>query len=289
MLIRVCLFFPLVTWSRLADLVQKIGHRVSQRIYLGGVKAFFDGSLGSNSALFYEPYADDPENTGLQVAELDDLTNMTIHSDKSGLQVAIHCIGDKANGLVLDMYELVASVNGERDRRFRIEHAQHLAPGATARFGKQGVAASVQPEHLLDDAISAARKLGKQRADTGSYLFGSLLESHSLLAFGSDWPVADIDPLNSIRAAVKRIPPAWETSWIPSQCITLNDALDAHTISAARACFLDKIIGSLSPGKLADFVILSTNSWEEFTAEAVASIEATYIGGIKAYSAKDAL
>ncbi|XP_057524978.1 protein LONG AFTER FAR-RED 3 isoform X1 [Amaranthus tricolor] len=289
MLIRVCLFFPLVTWSRLADLVQKIGHMVSQRIYLGGVKAFFDGSLGSNSALFYEPYADDPENSGLQVAELDDLTNMTTLSDKSGLQVAIHCIGDKANGLVLDIYKLVASINGERDRRFRIEHAQHLASGATARFGKQGVVASVQPEHLLDDAISAARKLGKQRAESGSYLFRSLLESHSLLAFGSDWPVADIDPLNSIKAAVKRIPPAWETSWIPSQCITLNDALDAHTISAARACFLDKIIGSLSPGKLADFVILSTNSWEQFTAEAVASIEATYIDGIKAYSAKDAL
>ncbi|XP_048495663.1 protein LONG AFTER FAR-RED 3 isoform X3 [Beta vulgaris subsp. vulgaris] len=224
MIIRVCLFFPLETWSRLSDLVQKTGRMVSQWIYLGGVKAFFDGSLGSNSALFYE-----------------------------------------------------------------IEHAQHLVPGYVTRFGKQGVVASVQPEHLLDDANSAERKLGKQRAESGSYLFQSLLASHSLLAFGSDWPVADIDPLNTIRAAVKRIPPTWETSWISSECLTLNDALDAHTISAARACFLDKDIGSLSPGKLADFVVLSTNSWEKLTAEAFASIEATYIGGVKAYPAKTAV
>ncbi|XP_048495662.1 protein LONG AFTER FAR-RED 3 isoform X2 [Beta vulgaris subsp. vulgaris] len=289
MIIRVCLFFPLETWSRLSDLVQKTGRMVSQWIYLGGVKAFFDGSLGSNSALFYEPYADDPESSGLQLMELDYLTNMTALCDESGLQVAIHAIGDKANALILDMYELVSSKNGKRDRRFRIEHAQHLVPGYVTRFGKQGVVASVQPEHLLDDANSAERKLGKQRAESGSYLFQSLLASHSLLAFGSDWPVADIDPLNTIRAAVKRIPPTWETSWISSECLTLNDALDAHTISAARACFLDKDIGSLSPGKLADFVVLSTNSWEKLTAEAFASIEATYIGGVKAYPAKTAV
>ncbi|KNA12300.1 hypothetical protein SOVF_127140 isoform B [Spinacia oleracea] len=289
MIIRVCLFFPLETWSRLYDLVQKTGHVVSQWLYLGGVKAFLDGSLGSNSALFYEPYADDPDSYGLQVVDLDDLINMTALSDKSGLQVAIHAIGDMANDLILDVYDSVASENGERDRRLRIEHAQHLAPGSATRFGKQGVVASVQPVHLLDDAISAEKKLGKERAEHGSYLFHSLLASHSLLAFGSDWPVADIDPLNNIRAAVTRIPPAWETPWIPSECLTLNNALDAHTILAARACFLDKEIGSLSPGKLADFVVLSTNSWEKFIAEAFASIEATYIGGVKAYPAKTAV
>lgn len=144
MMIRICLFFPMETWSRLFNLVQKTGHVVSEWLYLGGVKAFLDGSLGSNSALFYEPYADDPENCGLQVMDVDSLTNMTSLSDMSGLQVAIHAIGDKANDLILDVYESVASMNGVRDRRFRIEHAQHLAPGSATRFGKQGVVASVQ-------------------------------------------------------------------------------------------------------------------------------------------------
>lgn len=287
--IRVCLFFPMETWARLYDLVRRTGRVISQWLYLGGVKAFLDGSLGSNSALFYEPYADDPENYGLQVTDLQSLTNMTGLSDKSGLQVAIHAIGDRANDLILDMYESVASANGEKDRRFRIEHAQHLAPGSAARFGKQGVIASVQPEHLLEDADSAAKKLGKERAQTGSYLFHSLLASGATVAFGSDWPVADIDPLNNIRAAVKRIPAGWKASWIPSECLSINAALDAHTISAARAAFLEKDLGSLSPGKLADFVVLSTSSWQKFTEEASASIEATYVGGVKAYPTKDVM
>ncbi|XP_056688337.1 protein LONG AFTER FAR-RED 3 isoform X4 [Spinacia oleracea] len=196
MIIRVCLFFPLETWSRLYDLVQKTGHVVSQWLYLGGVKAFLDGSLGSNSALFYE-----------------------------------------------------------------IEHAQHLAPGSATRFGKQGVVASVQPVHLLDDAISAEKKLGKERAEHGSYLFHSLLASHSLLAFGSDWPVADIDPLNNIRAAVTRIPPAWETPWIPSECLTLNNALDA----GIRASYMPIFHGlqEFSVTFLFDCVVTCQYLWQD--------------------------
>ncbi|XP_058768499.1 protein LONG AFTER FAR-RED 3-like isoform X2 [Vicia villosa] len=144
MKVRVCLFFPMETWPRLADLVNKMGRALSQWVYFGGVKAFSDGSLGSNSALFYEPYEDEPDNYGLQLAELDTLLNMTLESDLSGLQIAIHAIGDKANDLILDLHSSVASTNGIRDRRFRIEHAQHLAPGSPQRFGKEGVIASVQ-------------------------------------------------------------------------------------------------------------------------------------------------
>ncbi|XP_038680150.1 protein LONG AFTER FAR-RED 3 isoform X2 [Tripterygium wilfordii] len=227
MMIRVCLFFPLETWSRLVDLISKTGHALSNWIYLGGVKAFADGSLGSNSALFHEPYVDEPQNYGLQVLEFKTLSNMTTASDKFGLQVAIHAIGDKANDLILDMFESVASKNGERDRRFRVEHAQHLTPGAADRFGEQGIFASVQPEHLLDDADSAIRKLGMDRAQKGSYLFRSLLAGHAQLAFGSDWPVADINPLESIKTAMKRTPPGWENAWIPSECISLEEALIA--------------------------------------------------------------
>ncbi|KAA8519102.1 hypothetical protein F0562_013358 [Nyssa sinensis] len=283
MMIRVCLFFPMETWSRLLDLVHKTGRELSQWIYLGGVKAFADGSLGSNSALFYEPYIDEPHNYGILVTESENLFNMTLSSDKSGLQVSIHAIGDRANDLILDMYELVVSANGMRDRRFRIEHAQHLAPGTAARFGEQRIVASMQPDHLLDDADSAIKKLGVERAQKESYLFHSLLAGNAMLAFGSDWPVADIDPLGSIKTAMKRIPRGWENAWISSERIRLNEALNAYTISAARSCFLDKDLGSLSPGKLADFVVLSTDSWDEFAAEGSASVKATYVGGLQAY------
>ncbi|KAH9698538.1 protein LONG AFTER FAR-RED 3 [Citrus sinensis] len=218
MKIRVCLFFPLETWSSLADLINKTGHVLSDWVYLGGVKAFADGSLGSNSALFHE-----------------------------------------------------------------IEHAQHLASGTAARFGDQGIVASMQPQHLLDDADSARKKLGVDRAERESYLFQSLLANNALLALGSDWPVADINPLCAIRTAMKRIPPGWDNAWIPSERISLTDALIAHTLSAARACFLENDVGSLSPGKIADFVILSTSSWEDFAAEVSASIEATYVSGVQAY------
>ncbi|GAB2217722.1 hypothetical protein Droror1_Dr00000930 [Drosera rotundifolia] len=283
MKIRSCLFFPMETWSRLAELILTKGHMLSEWIYLGGVKAFIDGSLGSNSALFYQSYTDDAENYGLQVTDLDSMFNMTSMSDKSELQVAIHAIGDKANDLILDLYKSVAASNGARDRRFRIEHAQHLAPGSPALFGEQRIIASVQPEHLLYDADSAIKKLGEERAQKGSYLFHSLLANNAELAFGSDWPVADIDPLCSIRTAVKRIPLSWQSPWIPSEGIAVEDAIAAHTISAARSCFLDHELGSLSPGKLADFVVLSTDSWEDFLKEVSATIVATYVGGRQAY------
>ncbi|KAL5078250.1 hypothetical protein RYX36_017234 [Vicia faba] len=283
MKVRVCLFFPMETWPRLADLVNKTGRALSQWVYFGGVKAFFDGSLGSNSALFYEPYQDEPDNYGLQLAELDALLNMTLESDLYGLQIAIHAIGDKANNLILDLHSAVASTNGFRDRRFRIEHAQHLAPGTPQRFGKEGVIASVQPDHLLADADFAAKKLGNDRAERESYLFKSLLDSNALVAFGSDWPVADMNPLSGINLAVKRKPPNWKDAWIPSECISLEAAIKGYTISAARASFTDNDLGSLSFGKLADFVILSTDSWKDFAETASASVEATYVSGVRAY------
>lgn len=283
MLIRVCLFFPLETWARLHDFIKEGGCMQSPWLYLGGVKAFADGSLGSSSALLHEPYVDEPDNYGLQVADLESLENMTLLADKSGLQVAIHAIGDKANDIILDMYALVASKNGVGDRRSRIEHAQHLVPSTATRFGEQNIIASVQPDHLLDDAGSAIKKLGLQRAEKSSYLFRSLLSSGAKLAFGSDWPVADIYPLRSMQTAMKRTPPGWEVPWMSSECINLIDALKAYTISAAEACFLDQYVGSLSPGKLADFVVLSAHSWDDFAAGGSAAVEATYVGGIRAF------
>ncbi|XP_065029057.1 protein LONG AFTER FAR-RED 3-like isoform X2 [Musa acuminata AAA Group] len=283
MLIRVCLFFPMQTWSLLVDLIQEKGRALSQWIHLGGVKAFADGSLGSSSALFYEPYEEDPYSYGLQVTDINWLQNVTLHSDKFGLQVAIHAIGDKANDMVLDMYNTVVSYNGMRDRRFRIEHAQHLVPGSTIRFGEQRIIASVQPDHLLDDANSAEKKIGTMRAQRGSYLFRSLIDSDAILAFGSDWPVADINPLGAIKTALYRVPPGWENAWIPSERMALYDALKASTISAAYAGFLDQELGSLSADKYADFVVLPVDSWDQLAGDLPTTVLATYVNGKQAY------
>ncbi|KAK2392371.1 Amidohydrolase family [Trifolium repens] len=152
-------------------------------------------------------------------------------------------VDDKSNTNKAPKFN-VASKNGMRDRRFRIEHAQQLAPGTPSRFGKEGVVASVQPYQLLDDADVAGKKLGDDRAERESYLFKLLLNSNALVALGSDWPVVDINPL---------------------KCISLDDAIKGYTISAGRASFIDNDLGSLSIGKLADFVILSTDSWKDFT------------------------
>uniref|UniRef100_A0ACD5WL77 Uncharacterized protein n=2 Tax=Avena sativa TaxID=4498 RepID=A0ACD5WL77_AVESA len=283
MMIRVCLFFPLPTWSRVSDLIHEKGRLLNEWIHVGGVKAFLDGSLGSTSALFYEPYEDDPLSFGLQLIDMDVLLNATLESDKSGLQVAVHAIGDKANDLLLDMLDEVVNLNGMKDRRFRIEHAQHLAPSAAKRFGEHNTIASVQPDHLLDDAESAGKKIGVERAERSSYLFQSLLSGGAHLAFGSDWPVSDINPLQAIKTAISRKPPGWEVPWIPTERLPLEDSLKAHTISAADACFLDPVVGSLSEGKYADFVVLPSTSWKEFSDDIPGHVLATYVNGKQAY------
>ncbi|KAM0930699.1 hypothetical protein ACQ4PT_000792 [Festuca glaucescens] len=292
MMIRVCLFFPLPTWSRVCDLIHEKGRLLSEWIHVGGVKAFLDGSLGSSSALFYESYKDDLGSFGLQLIDMDVLLNATLESDKSGLQVAIHAIGDKANDMLLDMLDEVVNLNGMRDRRFRIEHAQHLAPSAAKRFGEHNTIASVQPDHLLDDADSAGKKIGVERAERSSYLFRSLLAGGTHLAFGSDWPltvcvivflVSDINPLQAIKTVMSRKPPGWEVPWISTECLPLDDSLKAHTISAAHACFLDPVLGSLSEGKYADFVVLPSTSWKEFADDIPGHVLATYVNGKQAY------
>lgn len=283
MLLRVSLFFPLEAWSLVVNTFKGTGQTLSQWLHIGGVKAFTDGSLGSSSALFYESYADDEKNHGLHVVNPDWLLDTVLEADKFGIQVAVHAIGDKANDIALSISKALISKNGIKDRRFRIEHAQHLSPGAADRFGANHVIASVQPEHLLDDAASAIKKLGEVRAVQESYLFNSLLSSNARLAFGSDWPVAELNPLGGIKAAIKRTPLNWQSPWNPSESITLDAALDGYTISAAFAAFMEHEIGSLSIGKWADFVILSENPWNVTALEGFPSVQATYVGGIQAY------
>ena len=181
-----------------------------------------------------------------------------LHADSAGLQIAIHAIGDRANRIILGMYENVAKLNGARDRRFRIEHAQHLRPGDVGKFRRIGVIASMQPYHAIDDGRWADKRLGPSRV-RGSYVFRSLLDSGATLAFGSDWPVAPMDPIMGIYAAVTRstLDGKHPDGWIPEQKISVAEALRAFTLGSAYASFDEHIKGSIERGKLADMVVLS--------------------------------
>ncbi|XP_044974151.1 protein LONG AFTER FAR-RED 3-like [Hordeum vulgare subsp. vulgare] len=233
--------------------------------------------------LYGQPYENAPGDYGLQLLDMDILLNATSESDKSRLQVAIHVIGDKAINMLLDMFDKVVSLNRMKDRRFRIEHAQHLSPGAANRFGEHGIIASVQPDHLLDDADSAGKKIGVEQDERSSYLFLSLLAGGAHLAFGSDWPVSDIYPLQAIKTAMSRKLPEWEEPWISEERLPLDDSLKAHTISAAYACFMDHVVGSLAERKYADFVVLPSTSWCEFAYDIPGHVLATYVNGKQAY------
>jgi predicted amidohydrolase YtcJ len=228
-----------------------------------GLKGFSDGSLGSATAYFFEPYADDPKARGLlneQMFPEGLMEKRVLAADRGGLQIAIHAIGDRANAIVLDIFEKAERENGDRDRRFRIEHAQHLRPADIVRFGKLKVIASVQPYHLIDDGRWAEKKIGPERAKT-TYPFKSLLDNGVTLVCGSDWPVAPMDPIMGLYAAVTRrtLDEKNPGGWIPEQKITLGEAIKGFTINGAFAQFAEKIKGSIEPGKLADFVVLDRN------------------------------
>jgi predicted amidohydrolase YtcJ len=253
---RVALYFPLETWRQVADTIARDG-RGDDRLWIGGVKGYMDGSLGSGTALFDEPYADDPRTVGVLRTSEDSLRAWIAAADSAGLQVAVHAIGERANRLLLDIYDSVARAHGPRDRRFRVEHAQHLRPQDVGRFGRGGIIASMQPAHLIDDGNWAAKRLGPERLPH-SYVFRSLLDSHAPLAFGSDWSVAPMDPIIGIYAAVTRRSADGKHpgGWIPEQKISVEEALRAYTTGGAYAVFAEGRRGRLAPGYLADLVLL---------------------------------
>jgi len=232
----------------------------SECLRIGGLKGFADGSLGSSTALFFEPYRDAPNTRGLlfdQMLPEDAMLNRVENADKAGLQVMIHAIGDEANFRILEIYRQAAEHNGPRDRRFRIEHAQHLRPSEIPRFGQQKVIASMQPYHAADDGRWCDKRIGPERAK-GTYAFRSLLNSGALLAFGSDWTVAPLNPLEGLKAAVTRqtLDGKHPGGWVPEQKLTLDEAVRAYTVGSAYAEFAEKVKGTLTPGKLADLVLL---------------------------------
>lgn len=258
--VRVYAHQPLPSWERLA----RIGVRAAfgdEKLKIGGLKGFADGSLGSTTALFFEPYRDNPKTAGLPADEMIPESKMQANitgADRAGLQVAVHAIGDKANYLILEMFEAAAKKNGARDRRFRIEHAQHLRMQDIPKFAALGVVASMQPYHAIDDGRWAWKRVGPEVL-RGTYAFRSLLDAGVHLAFGSDWYVAPMEPLMGIYAAVTRrtLDGKNPGGWIPEQKITVAEAVRAFTWGSAFASFEEHIKGTIEPGKLADLVVLS--------------------------------
>lgn len=251
---------------------------------IGGLKGFVDGSLGSSTALFFEPYTDDPKGLGLFHPDMipEGIMEQRIRAaDAAGLQVAVHAIGDRANAVLLDIFEKVITQNGPRDRRWRIEHAQHLRPEDMERMARLGIIASVQPYHAIDDGRWAEQKIGPERCRT-TYAFRSLLDKGVRLAAGSDWTVAPLDPLAGIYAAVTRRTTDGKHpgGWYPEQKISLEQALRAYTTDGAYAEFAELSKGTIKEGFLADLVVLNRNIFR-FPAEEIAEarVQTTVVGG----------
>ena len=228
---------------------------------VSGAKGFADGSLGSTTAFFFEPYADAPGSHGLLADEMQPLEAMRgrlVAIDRAGEQLCVHAIGDRAISMVLDLFSDVARTNGARDRRPRIEHSQHVAPKDFDRYASLGVIASVQPYHAIDDGQWAEKRIGPERART-TYAFRTFLDHKIRVAFGTDWPVAPLDPLQTVYAAVTRatLDGRRPGGWVPEEKVSVAEALEAYTAGSAYAEFQEREKGTLGAGKLADLVLLS--------------------------------
>jgi len=229
-------------------------------IRAGLLKGYIDGSLGSRTAALFRSYADAPETFGLQRMTQNALNLLVLKADREGFQVGLHAIGDRANRMALDAFELARELNGRRDSRHRIEHAQVLDPEDIPRFARLGVTASMQPSHCLTDLLWAEHRLGTRRSRT-AYAWNELAESGTVLAFGTDWPAAPLDPLIGIYTAVTRRDTSGYPAqgWFPEQRIGIGEAIRAYTLGSAYAEFTDPMKGSLEPGKLADIVVFDRN------------------------------
>jgi predicted amidohydrolase YtcJ len=254
--LRVTAYMSIAGWRWVADSLRVNGPG-DEWLRVAGVKAFVDGALGSTTAWFDEPYTDAPGTSGFPLGNLDTLQTWLRQSDSAGLQLAVHAIGTRANAWILDVFDSMARVNGPRDRRPRIEHAQHFRPGDIARVAALGVIPSMQPYHAIDDGRWAEKRIGPERIRT-TYAFRSLLDAGARLAFGSDWTVAPLSPLLGVYAAVTRatIDGKQPDGFVPQEKITLEEALRAYTAANAYAVFAEGRTGTLRPGMKADIVVL---------------------------------
>ena len=228
---------------------------------IGALKAYADGSLGSGTAYFFEPFLNQGGNRGILSDEMQPLSLMRdrmMRADAAGLQLCTHAIGDAGISAILDIYAEIEKAHGVRDRRWRIEHAQHMAEKDFERFANLHVIASVQPYHAIDDGRWAEGRIGHDRSSR-TYAFRTFLDHGVRLAFGTDWSVAPLNPMLGLYAATTRatLDGNNPNGWFPEQKLTIREALEAYTMSSAYAEFQENEKGSITTGKLADMVLLS--------------------------------
>ena len=256
MTIRVSLYLPIEDWRTVADSVRRNGAG-DDWVRIGGVKGYMDGSAGSRTAFFFDPFSDSAGYRGLMRQPESDMRAWVGAADSAGLQIAVHAIGDRANAIILSIYDSATHAHGARDRRFRVEHAQHLRSQEIPLFGARRVVPSMQPYHAIDDGRWVEQRIGPERIKT-TYAFRTLLDTDAPLAFGSDWTVAPLDPMLGVYAAVTRrtLDGKNPGGWVPDQKITVGEALRAYTYGNAWATFNEQKWGTLAAGRFADVVVL---------------------------------
>jgi hypothetical protein len=257
-------------------------------LWVRAIKLYADGALGSRGAALLAPYADEPTNSGLLVSRPEHLRAWAETGLRRGFQVNVHAIGDRGNRIVLDAFESALRVVPTADHRFRVEHAQVLSPDDIPRFAKLGVIPSMQPTHQTSDMRWAETRVGPQRI-RGAYAWRSLLNTGVVIPSGTDFPVEEVNPLLTFHAAVTRQDPTnWPVGgWYPEQKMTREEALQSITIWPAYAGFQEAMLGSLTPGKYADFVVLDRDIMGIPDTEILATrVISTWIGGKRVYEAK---
>ena len=274
MTLRVSVYLSLDDWHRVADSVAR--NPGDDWVRIGGVKGYMDGSAGSRTAFFFEPFSDSAGYYGLMQHPESDMRTWIGAADSARLQIAVHAIGDRANAIILAIYDSVARAHGARDRRLRVERAQHLRPVDIPRFGALRVVPSMQPYHAIDDGRWVEQRIGPVRIKT-TYAFRTLLDSDAPLAFGSDWTVAPLDPMLGVYAAVTRrtLDDKNPGGWVPEQKITLGEALRAYTYGNAWATFNEQKWGTLAQGRYADIVVLDRDPFA-VPAESLGTIKPRY-------------
>lgn len=255
------------------------------RIWVRSIKLYADGALGSRGAALLAPYSDDPKNTGLLVTPPAEIQRIATLALRHGFQVGVHAIGDRGNRIVLDAYEAALKAVPTADHRFRVEHAQVISPQDIPRFAALGVIPSMQASHQTSDMRWVETRLGPERLK-GAYAWRSLLNTGVIIPDGSDFPVEEVNPLISFHSAVSRQDPTnWpEGGWYADQAMTRNEALKAMTIWPAYAGFQEKVMGSITPGKYADFVILDRDIMTVPVTEILGTrVISTWLGGKAVY------